>query len=588
MVQMDVITSLKTVKEELDSNLTKASTALEHFAVDTEAVHHLSECRDLLKQASSVLKLLEFDGATHLLNEMIFLIEQLQHSPNSSESQKFMEQMACLGLSLIQLEHFLEYTLLKERHLPLLLSGRINAIRKLLRQRPLSDATFIHEPFANPEVLDMYKAFGESTDSASFKLENVGPACKPFRLMFQVGLLAVIKEKKVIPSSVQIMQRALERLCAICGAVPMTKLWFIGRAVLLSLQYGHVSITPGRLFVLSSLERQIKQIVYGRDELLQMEPPEHLVSECMGIIALASVQGGATEQSVLLTSLQDLFNAKADCTDLELVEEAKLMNGPTGTVIQSVVQLIYDELAYLKEAMDLRSRDIVPQWNQEKTPHEIVEQAAHTLNMIGELESAAVLREQSPVIENLIDENATVESEALQSLADTFVFIEQALSKLLGQYAVNLDPDDESALTPWSILEQARHLVFVESRASLGVVKRSVASYVDAHGDGTYLDQVSMHLKTSVGALKFLHLDRAAQVLNNVMHYIDQYMIQQGQMPTPDVLETLADVLTSVDYYLESLEDRKSIGDGVLEAAELSVNMLKQAFEQSVTEADSV
>ena len=181
MVQMDVITSLKTVKEELDSNLTKASTALEHFAVDTEAVHHLSECRDLLKQASSVLKLLEFDGATHLLNEMIFLIEQLQHSPNSSESQKFMEQMACLGLSLIQLEHFLEYTLLKERHLPLLLSGRINAIRKLLRQRPLSDATFIHEPFANPEVLDMYKAFGESTDSASFKLENVGPACKPFR-----------------------------------------------------------------------------------------------------------------------------------------------------------------------------------------------------------------------------------------------------------------------------------------------------------------------------------------------------------------------------------------------------------------------
>lgn len=589
MVQMDVITSLKIVKGELDSNITKAATALEHFARDSQAVHHLGECQELLKQASSVLKLLEFDGATHLLNEMIFLIDQLKTGPSDTESKIFMEQMACLGLSIIQLEHFLGYTLFKERHIPLLLAGRINAIRRLLKQRPLLDATFIKSGHKDISVIEFFKAFEESTEDAHFKLEHVGVHCRPFRLMFQVGLLSLLQEKKAIPASIKLMQRALQRLCGICGVVPITKLWFLGRAVLLAMQYGQVSVTPSRLFILSAIERQIKNMVYGRDELLQVDPPEHLVAECTAILALASTQGGATKETMLLNALQDLLDAKAPYSDVEVIEEGRLMNGPTSTVIQSVVQLIYEELALLKEAMDLRARDIIPEWQHDRTPDAVVVQTAHTLNMVGEHESAALLKEQGPIIEQLIDSQFSPLEKDLQSLADTFVFVEDSLSRLLGQYSTHMNDviEDESVLVPRSVLEQARHLVFVESRASLAIVKRSVSSYVDSHGDGNYLEQVTSNLEGAVGALHFLHLDRAAKVLQSALRYIQQFMIENEQMPTPAVLETLADVLTSVDYYLESLEDKKSIGEGVLEAAELSVNMLRSAFRESMPAADS-
>ncbi len=39
-------------------------------------------------------------------------------------------------------------------------------------------------------------------------------------------------------------------------------------------------------------------------------------------------------------------------------------------------------------------------------------------------------------------------------------------------------------------------------------------------------------------------------------------------------METLADALTGVDYYLDSMEEQKPIGDGVLEVAEESMNAL--------------
>jgi len=429
----------------------------------------------------------------------------------------------------------------------------------------------------------MYQVFGEDMENPSFRLDNVGPYCKPFRLMFQVGLVSILREKKVLPGSVNIMSRSLERICGICGAVPITKLWFLARGVLLAFQAGNVSVTPSRLFVLSKIERQMKQMVYGRDEFLQLEPPESLVRECLAIIAVGAPNEGATEKNTLLTAIQDLFEARATISDVVVQEQTKLMNGPTGAVIQSVVQLIYEELAPLREAMDLRARQTLPDWTLEKTPLEVVEQTAHTLNMVGELGSAAILKEQSLIIQQLTDPEANPTLEELQSLADTFVFIEQSLSRLLSHYAVNLDDEDETILSPRSVLEQARHMIFVESRSSLGVVKRSISSYVDSHGDGTYLEQVSAQLQSSLGALRFLHLDRAAKVLASAHQYISQFMIDQDHMPAAEVLETLADVLTSVDYYLESLEDNKAIGEGVLEAAEISVNMLKQAFEQSVS-----
>ena len=47
-----------------------------------------------------------------------------------------------------------------------------------------------------------------------------------------------------------------------------------------------------------------------------------------------------------------------------------------------------------------------------------------------------------------------------------------------------------------------------------------------------------------------------------------------GNEHSVHLMETLADALTSIDYYLESMEENKPIGDGVLDVAEESVHEL--------------
>ena len=585
MVQMDLVTSLKVVKAELDSNFTKAAAALEQFALNVQAVHHLGECRDLLTQAANVLRLLSLEAARDLLMHIMRLLDQLQAQNLDGQDLEFTEKMACLGLSLIQLQHFLEYSLLRERYMPELLADSINTTRRLLGEPPYGDGHYTNQDYARPELKDIYAIFDEALEPMVADGQR-GNACRPFRLMFQVGLLGLLQSKQISGAHYGLMARSLQRLNQTSADAPVSRLWLVGRGALMAMRFGKVELTPSRIFLLSRIERQIKQIVYGPASLLESEPSEALIRDCVAIIGAAEVGFEQTEQSDddelmsrldQLDRLAQLFTAKAEYPDTYMRAELRLMNGPTGNVIQSVVQLIYEELSPLKDAMDLRARDVEPNWNQERSPRDMVEQLAHTLTIIGELESAALLHEQLPVIDRLIDPESMVTHEQLQILADTFVYTEQALAQLLGRYAVNLEDDDETQLAPRTVLEQARRLVFTESRASLGVVKRAIASYVDSHGDQSFVDQVAPHLDTSIGALQFLHLNRAASVLDRSSRFIQSKLrVESEQMPSRESMETLADVLTSVDYYLESLEDNKAIGDGVLDAAELSVRVLDQ------------
>ena len=72
----------------------------------------------------------------------------------------------------------------------------------------------------------------------------------------------------------------------------------------------------------------------------------------------------------------------------------------------------------------------------------------------------------------------------------------------------------------------------------------------------------------------FLELDRAKAVTEACHKYISNRLLSGDQVPTHENMETLADALTGVDYYLESMEEQKPIGDGVLEVAEQSMNVL--------------
>ena len=60
--------------------------------------------------------------------------------------------------------------------------------------------------------------------------------------------------------------------------------------------------------------------------------------------------------------------------------------------------------------------------------------------------------------------------------------------------------------------------------------------------------------------------------MKDCLHFVEQRMLDSTQGGIPhDTFETMADAMSSVDYYLESMEDRRPIGDGLLDLAEQSI-----------------
>jgi len=114
-----------------------------------------------------------------------------------------------------------------------------------------------------------------------------------------------------------------------------------------------------------------------------------------------------------------------------------------------------------------------------------------------------------------------------------------------------------------------------ECRSGLTLTKRAVASFVENNWDSMHLTNVPATLTSVSGGLTFLELDRAKAVMDACRNYIEQVLLaRDAEAPSREKMDTLADAISSVDYYLESMEEHKPIGESVLEVAEESMEEL--------------
>src|SRR5690606_5785931 len=81
------------------------------------------------------------------------------------------------------------------------------------------------------------------------------------------------------------------------------------------------------------------------------------------------------------------------------------------------------------------------------------------------------------------------------------------------------------------------------------------------------------------GGLEIMPLPRPARILGACARYIEEQLLENETRPQWATLDTLADAITSVEYYLERLTGggRKEENDLLLSVAEESVSSLGYA-----------
>lgn len=548
-------TSLNLVRDELFVTMEEAEQSLEHFIAERHNGSLLQQAVENLQQVRGTLNLIELAGAELLAQEVL---DQATDIPAGAGEERDV-QLAALSNALYVLRRYLESVDAHRQEMPELLLPAINDLRQAGGQPPLPESFFfsVRLDHARPHSATL------PLDGAAKQVEG-----KRLRHMYQVGLLGFIREQNP-QASLKLMVRAMARLDSLFANEPRARMCWIGAAALEAQCDGQLLPRKSRKQLFSRLDRELK-LMLGNP---QYEAPRSLLKELLYLVALADSHGP------LASAMREVFGlTPLPFTDHLLEEEYQRLAGPGQAVMRSLSAAIREELASVKDMLDLLERGTL-QGETLGTLHALLGKLAKTLGMVGLTSAGNSLSAQLPLVAAW-SEDALPQPQQLHKLADAVLYVEGMVASLergdgRDSRPVAVAPGQEADSFASHQLNEARIVVVDEAQAGLALAKRAITAYLESGGDKMHLSNVPFSLQAVRGGLWFLEQRRAAMLVGACADYIQTRMLESGQMPSEQMLETLADALSSLEYYLEAgAVMRPETRPSVLDLAEESVKAL--------------
>ncbi len=540
------ILPLNMVKSEIDLTLAQVEINLESFDENRGDVSKLKFCIEHFKQLQGVFEMISLPGASLLCGAMALAADKILQQTDQSRD----ETLGKISNAIVVLTRYLEYVQLTQNVLPELLFVSINELRSAYGAKPLTESFFFNIDLKGLDLNDI-KALELKLDDDS--------ASRRLRHMYQVGLLGSFKDEN-LKTNYKMMARALERLNGLYKDAHGSPLLRICNGVLEALLEGNISLTKTRKLMLGRIDRQIKQLLNQQESQVDEAALLTLIKDCLYIIALSE------PNTALIKELQAEFGLeKFNLNEQIIQQERELMTGPSASVIRTVAGALREEISSMKDQLDVLARAGNKSAELKEKANDLLK-IAHTLIMLG-------LPSASKRLNNLVDSLSGVNNfeKEISDVADTLVFIEQAIANLERNNTPIEAQNEEIRESHQLELDQVVSTVVKESRQGLSEVQRLISAYVENKFDPNVLLSVPDILHSSWGGVLFLNIDRAAALIELMSKFIKENLLIQGQAVELGKLNTLADALASIDYYLESFEDKKPVSDGVLDIAEESL-----------------
>ncbi|MVW75953.1 ferrous iron transporter B [Pseudomonas xionganensis] len=547
--------SLSLVRDELFTTMEEAESSLEQFIADRHNGSLLQQAVENLHQVRGTLNLVELAGAELLAQEVL---DQATDIPTGAGNERD-TQLSALSNALHVLRRYLEHVEANRQEMPELLLPAINDLRQAGGQAPLAESFFFSVRLDHPRP----RTAPVALDAAA--KENEG---RRLRHMYQVGLLGFIREQNV-QASLKLMGRALGRLDSLFANEPRGRLCWIAAAAVEAQLEGQLLPRKARKQLFSRIDRELKQLLVNG----QYEAPRNLLKELLYLVALADTRGA------LVAPIREIFALTSlPFTDHLLEEEYQRLAGPGQSVMRSLSAAIREELASVKDMLDLIERGTVNA-DSLSNLHALLGKLSKTLGMVGLSSAGNSLNAQLPVVGAWREDSPPPPQELLK-LADAVLYVEGMVASLeKGQgrdsRPSHTQPGDEAESFAQHQLNEARIVVVDEAQAGLAMAKRAITSYLESSGERMHLSNVPVSLQAVRGGLWFLGQERAAMLVGACAEYIQKQMFDAQQMPSEQMLETLADALSSLEYFLEAgAVMRPETQPSVLDLAEESVRAL--------------
>ena len=555
------LTSLNLVHDELVSSIEQAASKLEQFVGDMADGELLQSCIECMQQISGTLSLVQLQGADHLAKEILNLANEITIGDEGIEAR-----LSAMTNAFFIVPRYLEYTIQTRRGMPVLLIPFINDLRQVRHEKALPESYFFD--------VDLTRGRQLAAQGSAVLSEDLTAVVRRLRHMYQVGLVRILREKQV-KASLGMMQRAIERLGSVSGNRPLGTLWHVTSIALGAMAEQGMEINKERKLLFGAIDRQIKRLQQEGEKVLDQEAPKLLVKDCVYLIAAS----GSENQSV--TKIATTFGyAPLQYIDKDLVREREVLRGPSATTVNSVAAVLKDELNAIKEVLERASQSGVEGITDFDEFIGNLEKVAEILAVVGLVAPSSALKDEITKAKTWQQQPDSVDAKAMVDLADTVLYVESTVSglEMSNLSAEKLSKANSIArreIIASSQLAEAEVVVLKEAESGLSLVKRALNSFAESNYDRGHVKNVAATLTSVRGGMAVLSLTRASKVVAACVNFVEDTLLQNDQPAAlQHLLETFADAVIGLEYYLAAVKSDKNAGDDVLEVADESLEAL--------------
>ncbi|HSM10230.1 MAG TPA: Hpt domain-containing protein, partial [Lysobacter sp.] len=542
-------TTLGWIKPELDETLRQARQEIEAFAEAPALTERMRVCANHLHQVHGTLRMVELNAPAMVAEEM----ERLALALQRGEIAALEDACAVLMRGVVQLPDYLERLQGGHRDISIVLLPLLNELRAARGVAGLSESVLFAPNLDMPLPVDLPLPTASATSSAIPVLGALTAA------------LAAWPADGGAPPDAARLSTAADGLLAHVEVAPLRRMLWVASSVASALRDGAIAPTPALRETFSAVEREVRQLLEGGPGTARTEADP--TRELLYHVATTGQAHPA------LDGLRQTFQLDSHLRSDQEIDHARgSLSGRNRALLDTVSVAIKEDLLRVKDALDLYLRTGKTDITELRPQVDALGRISDTLGMMGLGVARGVVVQQRDAMQQIVSGERAADESALLEVAGALLYVDGSLDEQVSGLGLSDAPGNDDRLAGES--RKVLDIVVREAIANFGDARQSFVAFIETGWDHAELCEIPRLLDEVGGALRILNLPLPAQYLSGIKRYAKVELIDRHRVPSGQQLDTLADALASVEYYLEALRDQRPNRDRILDIARHSLESL--------------
>ena len=546
------------VKPELDETLRLVRMEVEGFAEDPSDTSRMGVSAELLHQVQGTLRMVELYAPAMVAEEMEQLSLTLQNGGIADRDR----DSACSALmrGVVLLPDYLERLQSGHKEISIVLLPMLNELRAARGEAGLSESVLFVPDLDRVLPASLPRA---TPQPAASRANEVAPYLLRLRDALQAW------PESGAPGDAEGLHFAAEALLARTADESQRRMLWVASMVAVALREGGLTVNPGLRQAFASVDRETRgQFQQGGFDVPRADAALEPTRQLLYHVAHSDSVHPA------LMKLREVFDLDAlKPTESELDHARGSVAGRNRTLLDTVAAAIKEDLLRVKDELDLYLRTAKTNPVELQPQAERLQNVSDTLGMLGLGLARSLVLQQRDAMREIVDGKRKADEAALLEVAGALLYVDASLDDQVARLASGDGAENEEDLAG----AEARKVLGVlirEAIANFAGARQAFVAFVETSWNHAELAQVPKLLRDVSGALNILELSQPAQYLDGVRLYAEIELLERRRIPNSRQLDTFADALASIEYYLEALREQRANRDDILDITRNSLENL--------------